>query len=174
MNEDVVRTERLVMRRAEVRDLAPMHAILSDNEAMRYWSTPPHKTLHQTRDWLKEMMASPDSESDDFVVEFEGHVIGKAGFWRLPEIGYILHPDCWGRGLAHECLSALIARAFSRFDADALVADVDPRNAASLKLLTKLGFVETRRAQRTILVGDEWCDSVYLELRRERWRTING
>jgi len=169
MEQDIVRTERLLMRRAEVRDLGPMHAVLSNPDAMRYWSTPPHASLHQTREWLKAMMASPETESDDFVVEYQGHVIGKAGFWRLPEIGYIFHPECWGRGLGFECLSALIDRVFHRTHFDALLADVDPRNAASLRLLAKLGFTETGRVQATVLVGDTWCDSVYLKLRREAW-----
>ena len=170
MQDTIVRTERLLMRRAEVRDLGPMHTILSNAEAMRYWSTSPHGTLHQSREWLKEMMASPDAESDDFVVEFEGRVIGKAGFWRLPEIGYIFHPDSWGKGLAFECLSALIERAFGRSDVDTLLADVDPRNAGSLRLLAKLGFLETRRETATMLIGDIWCDSVYFELKRQAWR----
>ena len=169
MEDNVVRTKRLIMRRAEVRDLGPLHDILSNPEAMRYWSTPPHNSLHQTREWLKGMMASPESESDDFVVEHEGRVIGKAGFWRYPEIGYILHPDFWGRGLAFECLSTLIDRAFRRTDMASILADVDPRNEASLRLLAKLGFVETRRATGTIFVGEEWCDSVYLELPKEVW-----
>jgi RimJ/RimL family protein N-acetyltransferase len=30
----------------------------------------------------------------------------------------------------------------------------------SLALLDRLGFAEVRRAERTWLVGDEWCDSV--------------
>jgi ribosomal-protein-alanine N-acetyltransferase len=170
LEQDIVRTERLVMRRAEVRDLGALHTVFSNAEAMRYWSTPPHATLHQSREWLKDMMASPASDSDDFVVECDGQVIGKAGFWRLPEVGYIFHPDSWGRGLAFECLSALVGRAFARFDTDKLLADVDPRNTASLHLLGKLGFVETRRATATILVGDTWCDSVYLELGREHRR----
>ena len=171
MESNVVRTERLVMRRAEVRDLGPLHAILANAEAMRYWSTPPHASLHDSREWLKGMMASPESDSDDFVVEYQDEVIGKAGFWRLPEIGYILHPHYWGRGLARECLAALVDRAFHRFDMAAVTADVDPRNAASLKLLGRLGFIETGRQSATILVGDEWCDSVYLELPRDRWLT---
>jgi ribosomal-protein-alanine N-acetyltransferase len=170
MDRDIIRTERLLLRRAEVRDLQAMHAILSNAEAMRYWSTPPHASLHQSREWLKDMMASPEGESDDFVVEYDGQVIGKAGFWRLPEIGYIFDPGSWGQGLASECLSALIGRVFSRFDIEALLADVDPRNTASLRLLTKLGFVETHRATATLLVGEEWCDSIYLKLERETWR----
>lgn len=169
MDGDIVKTERLLMRRAEVRDLGAMHAVLSNAQAMRYWSTLPHTSLHQSREWLKAMMASSETESDDFVVEHEGRVIGKAGFWQLPEVGYILHPDSWRRGFGFECLSALLDRAFRRFAFDALRADVDPRNAGSLRLLAKLGFVETRRARSTTLVGDEWCDSVYLELQRTRW-----
>ena len=170
MEDNIVRTERLLMRRAEVRDLGPLHDVLSNPDAMRYWSTPPHASLHQSLEWLKDMMASPETESDDFVVECEGRVIGKAGFWRLPEVGYIFHPDSWGRGVGFECLSALIDRAFRRFEFHSVMADVDPRNTASLRLLAKLGFVETGRDQATILVGEEWCDSVYLELRRGAWR----
>jgi GNAT superfamily N-acetyltransferase len=88
----------------------------------------------------------------------------KAGCWRVPEVGFILHPAFWGRGLAVEALSAVIERTFASFPIDAIEADVDPRNLASLGLLTRLGFREFRRAERTVKVGDEWCDSVYLSL----------
>jgi RimJ/RimL family protein N-acetyltransferase len=55
---------------------------------------------------------------------------------------------------------------FANWPVEALTADVDPRNEGSLRLLAKLGFVETHRAARTWLVGEEWCDSVYLALGR--------
>ena len=135
---------------------------------MRYWSTPPHADLQQTREWLDGMIAAAPDVSDDFVVEFQGDVIGKAGCWKLPEVGYILHPDHWGRGLATEALSAVIAHIFATRPIDVITADVDPRNEGSLRLLARLGFAETHRAQRTWRVGDEWCDSVYLALARPR------
>jgi RimJ/RimL family protein N-acetyltransferase len=100
------------------------------------------------------------------VIERQGRVIGKAGCWRLPEIGYILHPDYWGRGFAREALEAIIPRMFETHPIDAIVAEVDPRNGASLGLLARLGFAETGRAARTLKVGEEWCDSVYLSLPR--------
>ena len=62
----------------------------------------------------KIIAATPDA-SDDFVIEFQGRVIGKAGFWRVPEVGYILHPDSWGQGFAAEALRAVIVRACARF-----------------------------------------------------------
>ena len=134
--------------------------------AMRYWSTPPHRSLDETREWLESMIGDAPEERDDYVVEHDGRVIGKAGCWRVPQIGYILRPDHWGRGLAREALTALIPLLFDRFPIPAITADVDPRNLASLALLRRLGFAETGRAERTWLVGDEYCDSVYLALPR--------
>lgn len=161
-----IRTGRLRLRRARAEDAEALHAVLGDPRAMRYWSTPPHARIEETREWLERMMASPPEISDDFVVEHEGLPIGKAGCWRLPEIGFILRPDHWGRGLAREALEAAIGHVFAAHPLPAIEADVDPRNQASLALLGRLGFSEVRRAKRTWKVGDEWCDSVYLALPR--------
>jgi [ribosomal protein S5]-alanine N-acetyltransferase len=157
-------TPRLFLRRARVGDLNAMHEILSDPKAMRYWDRLPHTDLEETRAWLAAMIdASPD-DSFDFIMEHAGTVVGKAGLWRIPEIGFIVSPGYWGQGFAFEALSAIIPRAFSKFGIGSITADVDPRNYASLRLLKRLKFDEIRRSQRTIKIGDEWCDSVYLKL----------
>jgi len=52
------------------------------------------------------------------------------------------------------------------YDLDAITADVDPRNEASLRLLGRLGFIETGRATATYEIEGEISDSVYLALRR--------
>ena len=131
---------------------------------MAYWSTPPHATLDESRAWLDAMMAIPAGEGEDFVVEHEGRVVGKAGLYRFPEIGYIFHPGVWRRGFAREALRAVVRRAFDVHGLREIRADVDPDNAASLAVLGRLGFRETGRKQRTWLIGGRWCDSVYLEL----------
>jgi RimJ/RimL family protein N-acetyltransferase len=159
-------TARLRLRRAAPGDLAALHEILSDPLAMRFWSSPPHRDLEQTRAWLAEMMADGPPLSDDFVIEHDGRVIGKAGCWRLPEIGFILHPSRWGQGFAAEACEAVIAHVFATHDLPAITADVDPRNEASLRLLARLGFVETGRATATYEIEGEVSDSVYLALPR--------
>jgi ribosomal-protein-alanine N-acetyltransferase len=50
-------------------------------------------------------------------------------------------------------------------------ADVDPHNEGSLKLLASLGFREIGRREKTWLIGDRWCDSIDLQLERERFQT---
>jgi len=159
-------TERLRLRRAKSGDLAALHEILSDPAAMRFWSSPPHRDLEQTRAWLAAMIGDGPPLSDDFVIDHEGCVIGKAGCWRLPEIGFILHPRCWGRGLAAEACRAVVAHVFATYDLPAITADVDPRNQASLGLLARLGFLETGRATATYEIEGELSDSVYLALPR--------
>lgn len=161
---DKLRTARLVLRRATMEDTEAMHRVMSDPAAMRYWSTPPHQSIDETQRWMRSMVDADLSTSDDFIVTLEGVLIGKLGAWKLPEIGFLLARETWGKGYGSEALSAFVEHRKAA-GSDRLTADVDPRNEASLRLLERQGFVETGRAQRTWLVGDEWCDSVYLELK---------
>lgn len=162
----MIATPRLVLRRARIEDLPRIHAIMSDARAMRYWSSLPHETIERTREWLQSMIDAPADASDDYVIEHEGRAIGKAGCHRLPEIGFILDPAYWGKGLAREAMEAVIRHIFATRPIDRLIADVDPRNDASLGLLKRLGFRETHRAKATWTIGEEVCDSVYLALAR--------
>ena len=163
----MIRTDRLILRRARPDDLADVHAMLSDPRAMRYWSRPEHETVEESRDWLARMIAAEGA--DDYLIEHQGRVIGKAGMWRLPEVGFMVHPDHQGQGFAHEAMAAVIDHLFATHPLPELVAEADPRNAASLGLLARLGVVETGRAERTMQWREEWCDSVYLALSRARW-----
>lgn len=166
LRADVIETPRLRLRRARLSDLEAMHAIFADARAMRYWDSLPATDIARTRAFLQGMIASGPPDADDFIIERDGVAIGKSGCWKSPEIGLILHPDHWGTGLGTEALGAAVRHAFAALPVDRLTADVDPRNAAMLRLLARLGFVETGRAARTVRLGDEWCDSVYLALDR--------
>lgn len=163
MAEEIV-TKRLRLRRARMGDLAVIHALLSDPRNMRYWSTPPHEMLSQSETWLRSMVEADPEQSDDFVIERDGRVIGKLGCWKLPEIGFMIACDEAGQGLANEAMTAFVDRRRQIGEPRRLTADVDPRNEASLRLLAGHGFVETGRAQGTWTVGGEVCDSVYLSL----------
>jgi RimJ/RimL family protein N-acetyltransferase len=165
-----LRTSRLVLRRARPEDAEAMHKVMSDPRAMTYWSEGPHESLDRTREWLSATIASPRSESDDFLVVLDGRAIGKMGAWRLPEFGFILAPEHWGKGYASEALIAFLDHVFARPDVDHLIADVDPRNRASLALLERHGFTESGRASGTWDTHIGLCDSIYLRLDEEVWR----
>ena len=165
----MIRTDRLVLRPLRADDLPGLHAIMSDARAMRYWSWPAHSDLAQTKRFLDGCLrGGPDVL--EYAVDLDGAFIGRVGMWQKAEIGYILRPDHWGRGLATEAVAALVRTVFHRFPGiDVLRADIDPRNLASDRLLRRLGFVLERVEEKNFLYDDaEWCDTAYFTLSRER------
>ena len=159
-------TERILLPRPHLDDLVAVVGILSHPAAQRYWSTLPQADRDVTQTWLEKKLARNAEGGHDFFIEYKGRVIGEVGAGRLPDFGFMIHPDHWGEGFATEASKAFIRYAFTETPATELRADVDTRNTASLKVLHKLGFVVTGTAERTFLLGDEWCDSIYLALPR--------
>ena len=80
------------------------------------------------------------------VLAADGSAIGDAGFHGPPdgegelEIGYALVPAARGAGLANEAVGLLIAWARRQPGVRTITARVDPGNAASERLLARLGF----------------------------------
>jgi RimJ/RimL family protein N-acetyltransferase len=162
MSDVTVKTKRLILRRLDIADAPSLHEALSDPEAMRYWSTLPHRTLRETESWIAATIAAVTAgEADDFAITQDGAVIGKAGLWRGSEFGILVARRYWRRGFAAEAARAVLARAAAR-GLPRVDADVDPRNTACLTLLGRLGFRRTGEAKATFQLGDEWADSVYL------------
>lgn len=162
----MIRTERLLLRLPVMADLPAFHDIMRRPEAMTYWSTPPHPDLATTERWLANHVARDPAVAVEFAVEYQGRMIGKVGGSEMPEIGYIFHPDFWGRGFAHEAMAAVVDYAFAHRPVDHLVADIDPRNDASRRLLLKLGFQFYRHVKNTFCVSGGWVDSDYYVLPR--------
>lgn len=135
---------------------------------MRYWSRPPHSSVDETRSFLEHMMQCDAPDVDEYVIEHQGRCIGKAGCWRAPEVGYLLHRDHWGKGFATEALQAVIPRCFAKFaEAPELTAECDPRNRASVALLRRLGFRHLKTVEKDFLYGEsDWCDTAYFALPR--------
>src|SRR5579871_1231547 len=114
-DQDMIATERLVLRRFRAEDASAFHEIMSNAKAMRYWSTPPHGCLAETERWIAATIEAVRSgRGDDFVVVHDGKIIGKAGLWADNELGMIFAPSVWGQGYAREAVAAVIARAFGR------------------------------------------------------------
>ncbi|HEY4120633.1 MAG TPA: GNAT family N-acetyltransferase, partial [Byssovorax sp.] len=58
------------------------------------------------------------------------------------EIGYSVLPEFQRRGFATEMVAALTDWALAEPRVRAVFADVDPENTPSVRLLTKLGYVQ--------------------------------
>ncbi len=171
MSEPILETPRLILRRLAAYDAPALHAMLSDAETMRYWSTLPHQEIAETEAWIGESLAAmARGDAHDFAVLRDGRVVGRVAFWMGNEIGFLFHREVWGQGIAREAVAALLDHGFAVLNFTTVRADVDPANLRSLGLLERLGFQRTGYAERTFKIGETWVDSVYLELRAEAFR----
>ena len=162
--ESVITTERLTLRQFKAEDCIQLHRIFADAEVMRFWSTLPHQKMSETEEFVRKTIeANEKGTSDDFVVVYNGEVIGKAGLWNGTEIGFLFARIVWGKGLASEAVQAVITRAAKKGHTKVL-ADVDPRNERCIQLLKKNGFVETGKAKNSLCVAGTWVDSIYFEV----------
>jgi RimJ/RimL family protein N-acetyltransferase len=70
---------------------------------------------------------------------------GIAGLRGIPEAGWALVPEACGRGIATEAMRAVLDWADVQLATDRIGCIIDPGNAPSLRVATKLGFTETGR-----------------------------
>lgn len=76
-----------------------------------------------------------------------GELIGRAGFkeGEYPlEAGYVIKRSEWGKGYATEVLNELVRYAKDELDCTEIIANIDERNTASLRVAEKCGVVCNR------------------------------
>jgi RimJ/RimL family protein N-acetyltransferase len=165
-------TERLELRRFTPSDLEPLLGVFGDPEVMRYVGAE-RRPLDRTEVAALLARAEAQWQRQGFgllaVVErATGRLIGEAGIQPLEqgpdiETGYTLARAAWGRGYATEAARAILAWAFVGLGLQRLVAVADPANAASLRVLDKLGMqrlgvrhcYNARMVECTVSLG-EW------------------
>ncbi len=173
-----IETPRLRVRGVAEADLPALLAVNGDAEVTRFLPYPAWATLADGEAWLKRMNGIQASGGAlQFVIvdkQQAGHAIGTCLLFRhdegsaRAELGYVLARACWGRGLMHEALAALVGCAFTRMGLRRLEAEVDPRNGASGRALQRLGFTrEGVLRQRWVDKGEAHDVEAYGLLRHE-------
>jgi RimJ/RimL family protein N-acetyltransferase len=88
------------------------------------------------------------------------------------EIGYVFHPDVAGQGYAGEACAAVIDLAFDGADGlglHRLVARMDPRNGASVRLASKLGMRQEAHFRSSEIFKGAWADLVIYAMLDHEW-----
>jgi RimJ/RimL family protein N-acetyltransferase len=172
-----LRTARLLLRPLREADATDLLRIYGDPQVTRYLSKPPWTTLEEALASIaQDGVALPRGEYLRLGIELpdEARVIGTCALFHLEwpsrraELGYCLATDAWGKGYVGEALGALVDYAFEELHLNRLEADVDPRNAASKRVLERLGFRrEGLLRERWIVAGHVSDTAIYGLLLRE-------
>ena len=177
---------RLRLRAVVEADVPDLLAVFGDAEVCRYWSRPALADAAQAADLQREIAALfaertlfqwaiADRATDRLIGTCT--LAELSAEHRRAAVGYALRRDAWGRGHATDALRALLAFAFDALRLHRLEADVDPRNAASIRVLERLGFrYEGCLRERWHLSGELQDAALYGLLAREwrEWRDLPG
>ncbi len=174
---------RLALRALNERDIPSLFEIFSDSEVMRYWSHPPFTSESEAVAYLQGAQrgfARRTLFQWGLCRRSDSALVGTCTLWQLDsqnrraEIGFVLARRHWGRGFMTEGLTTLIDFSFGELGLRRLEADVDPGNAASIRLLERLGFVREGHMRERWLVAGEVADSLFFGLLEREWRDREG
>ncbi len=183
LSPTVLSTERLRLRWFREEDAAANFAVFSDPEVTRYWSRAPWTELEQSVQMIASTMANcADGSGLRFAIEplAGGDIIGNVSLFhfvddsRRCDIGYALASRHWGHGYVSEALRAVIDYGFRELALNRIEADVDPANAASRRVLEKLGFREEGYMPERWIVQGEPADTVNYGLLKRYWDARQG
>lgn len=166
----ILKTRRLVLRPQEEADAPALFAILSDDRAMRFWNRSTIARLAVVEELVREQQAAMADRLCCYWTLMEaGEAIGSVDLSLIEsgsaELGFLLRPDRWGRGLASEAVAAVVAHGFESLRLTRLAAAIQTANRAAARVLEKNGF--TRIESRPVRLADgqsKACD-FYLRAR---------
>ncbi len=166
----IIETERLLLRNLSMDDLQQLYLLRTNEKVNLHLNKAPDASIDATKSKLEEILVLQEkNEAIFWVILFKtnpGIMIGNIGFWRMQkehfraEIGYILHPDHWKKGVMKEALNAAIDYAFTKTDMHSIEANINPDNIASASLLESCGFIKEAYHKENYYYDGIFYDSV--------------
>ncbi len=177
-----VRTERLSLRPAVEADLEATWRIRRIETVGRWLTSAP-----ASREEYRAKFEDPERLAKTLVIELDGVVIGDLMLaiedgWSQSEVeaqaqgvqaelGWCLHPEHEGRGYATEAVQALIRFCFEDLGLRRVRANCFADNAASWRLMERLGMRrEFYTVRETLHRSAGWLDGIGYALLADEWR----
>ncbi|MCL2575803.1 MAG: GNAT family N-acetyltransferase [Defluviitaleaceae bacterium] len=140
-------SERLALRPLKESDLETTHKYASCPENSEFIEFLPNETLEDTATflaWASSQWESDNQKAYEFAILLDDKHIGATSAniedGGVVSIGWIVRKDHWGKGYATEAAKAVLSFAFDVLDAEKVIATCDYRNAASIKVMEKIGL----------------------------------
>jgi ribosomal-protein-alanine N-acetyltransferase len=86
------------------------------------------------------------------------------------EVGYMMLPEFWNKGLMTEALKKMIPLAFGPMNFHSIEANLNPGNEASRRILEKLGFEKEGYFKENFYFNGTFIDSLIYSLLEKNFK----
>ncbi|MBR4961845.1 MAG: GNAT family N-acetyltransferase [Clostridia bacterium] len=183
----VLHTRRLMLRRMLKSDYKDMYEYASQSVVTRYLLWDEHDSEAYTYKYLQYIQSryrlgefydwavvvkDPSESGQPFS---KGKMIGTCGFTRFhgehnaAEIGYVLSPAWWGKGIAPEAVSAVLRFGFTELGLHRIEARYMAGNSASRRVMEKVGMTYEGMARESMFVKGEFVSVGTCSILRDEW-----
>ncbi len=171
--------KRVTLRRPHLSDAAAVYAGMNDFDVVKNLSRAPWPYLPSDAEgWLSGIESGgPDRSAFPFAIVTGERLIGVVGISHhgdTVELGYWLARHAWGQGYATEAARLALGFGFGELGLAEIEAGHFADNAASGRVLEKLGFTYTHNVARTSKARDCDVDCRMMILPRTRFAAIEN
>jgi ribosomal-protein-alanine N-acetyltransferase len=153
--EHALETERLRLRPCRADDAAPLREFWAGEHVRRFLFDGREVSDEEAREFVARSLEAFARHGLGLWLAFEAEAgaraVAFAGFLvdagEPPSLVYGVRPEACGRGYATEAARAVLDYALGVLRLPRVRADVDEPNAASVRVLEKLGMTRTSRAE---------------------------
>ncbi len=174
----VLQTERLTLRKLTPRDAQDMFDYAHRADVTRYLTWSPHPDVRYSREYLEYLQGryAGGMYYDWGVIDRStGKMIGTCGFTSFncthdkAEIGYVLHPDYWGKGLAAEAVKKILDFGFEKLRLHRIEAKFMKENARSLRVMEKVGMTFEGYEREAMLIKGRYVTVGTCAILKDGW-----
>lgn len=171
-------TRRLILRPLALSDARFLYEVGSREDVSRPAGFPRSATLAAARARIRRTLAAgrktgPKPFAFAILLKPRRLWVGLATLaWPhagVGQLGYLVHPDHWGRGYAPEAARRVVDEAFARFGAHRVQATCWVKNARSSKVLRKIGLRREGRLRGYLKRSGEVRDEFIWGITRADW-----
>lgn len=177
-------TERLILRRMRDDDLADYLDCESQPDHTLYLSRGPY-TEEEARNFIatsRDLSLDAEGVYLHLAIEHKaaGRVVGTSCIkvtsraHRQGDMGWFLHADYRGQGLATEASRAMLEFAFATLDLHRITAHCDAGNTRSRIMAERLGMQRESFFRETVFFDGEWHSQYGLSILRREWEAGAG
>lgn len=164
-----ITTQRLKLRRLLKTDAPELLLLRSDDKVMQYIDRAKTKNLEEAEEFVEKIDKAVDLNESIFwaisLAEASGTMIGTICLWNIlkehyrAEVGYMLHPNQWNKGIMKEALLAVTEYGFNTMKLHSIEARINADNMASAVLLEKAGYIREAYFKEDFYFRGKFIDS---------------